>query len=106
MRQIVFFLLLVITLFSCAKEDDEFPPNPQWLNAMIEQMQANGFPGTTVYAYKWNGGYYYHLSIPISSCMYCDFYEYNGAKYQWSQDDMEDFLKSEKIVKMVWEKKF
>jgi hypothetical protein len=105
MKKIAFTLLFTLMLFSCAK-DEKFPANPDWLNAKISQMETpEYFAGTILYAYEWNKEYYYLISIPLSSCIMCEFYDYQGVKVEWTQDRIADFQKNGIMVKVVWQRK-
>ena len=63
------------------------------------------YGGTAVSGYEWNDEYYYLISIPISSCIMCEFYDYQGTKFEWTPDKINDFQKNAKKVKIVWERK-
>ena len=87
---------------SCRKNND-FPENPDWLNVKIARMEAaNYYFGTDIYLYGWNGDFYYWISIPISSCMMCEFYTYKGDKPIWTDDNFKDFRKNAVKRKVVW----
>ncbi len=104
MKQYLILFIIFFSTLSCAQNEEEYPENPKWLKDKIEQMAASAMPGIEVIAYKWNDGYYYHIMNPISSCMFCDFYDYRGNKIVWTDDDITDFNKHGKIVKVVWKK--
>lgn len=107
MKKIAFLLLCSLILFSCRKDNEEFPANPEWLNEMISQMEtADYYVGTTVYAYEWNNDYYYLISIGLSSCAMCEFYNYQGVKVEWTQEIIDDFQKNGSRIKVVWERGF
>lgn len=107
MKGNILVLLAVILLASCNKKNDRsYPENPQWLDDRISQMAtAFDYVGTVVSAYEWNKEYYYLISIPISSCGMCEFYNYEGKKVEWTQDRIDDFQNNAKKVKIVWERK-
>jgi hypothetical protein len=102
MKHTILLSFIVFFSFSCSKDDTEFPTNPKWLNKKIGLLQDSGFPGSAVYAYIWKDEYFYHIQNAISSCAYCEFYYYNGNKYQWQEGDYDDFFKNGKLVKVVW----
>ena len=106
MRRIVLMVFFSFMLFSCNKENDEkFPANPDWLTDKISQMEtADYYVGTTVYAYEWNNEYYYLISIWLSSCAMCEFYNYQGVKVEWTQEKIDDFQKNAKRIKIVWQR--
>ena len=107
MKKIALVLFFALVLFSCKKESKEFPDNPDWLNTKISQMETPvEFAGTVIYAYEWNKEYYYLISIGLSSCAMCEFYNYQGVKVEWTQEKIDDFQKNGKIIKVVWERGF
>jgi hypothetical protein len=105
MQKVALVLILSIILFSCEK-DEKLPPNPEWLNTMITQLESSPFPGYVIWGYKWNEEYYYVVYNLISSCLYCETYDYSGTRVTWNDDEFEDFLKNGKQIKTVWEKGF
>jgi hypothetical protein len=105
MKKIAFVFLLSLVIISCEK-DEKLPPNPEWLNTMITQLESSTTPGIIVYAYKWNEDYYYNVSNPISSCMFCELYNYQGDKPNWTDDEFSDFALNSKLIKAVWSKGF
>jgi hypothetical protein len=105
MKKIAFVFLLSLLVMSCEK-DEKLPPNPEWLNTMISQLENSPLPGISIYAYKWKEDYYYHISNPISSCMFCEVYNYSGDKLSWTDDEFTDFVNNGKLIKAVWEKGF
>jgi hypothetical protein len=106
MKGKILLILAVILLISCKKDANEkFPTNPDWLTEKISQMEtADYYVGTTVYAYEWNNEYFYLISIPLSSCIMCDFYNYQGVKQVWTQNNIDDFQKNAIKKKVVWQR--
>jgi hypothetical protein len=105
MKKIAFVFLISLFVISCEK-DEKLPPNPDWLNTMISRLENSSLPGITINAYKWNKVYYYHVLNPISSCMFCEVYDYSGDLIRWSNEEIADFVKNGKLIKAVWEKGF
>jgi hypothetical protein len=106
MKKVTLLFILCFTLFSCEK-DKKYPENPDWLNEKISQMETPAYyVGTVVYAYEWNKDYYYLISIGLSSCAMCEFYDYQGVKVEWTNDKIADFQKNSKRLKVVWERGF
>jgi len=107
MKKCAFVFFCSLILISCRKDSEAFPVNPDWLNDMISQMEtADYYAGTTVYAYEWNDEYYYLISIGLSSCVMCEFYNYQGVKVVWTQEKIDDFQKNGNRIKVVWERGF
>lgn len=103
MKKLALMGLFTLMLFSCEK-DKNFPENPDWLNAKISQMETSAnYAGTTVYAYEWNSEYYYLISIGLSSCAMCEFYNYQGVKVEWTDEKIADFQNAKRI-KVVWQR--
>lgn len=105
MKKIAFVFLLPLLVLACEKEE-KLPPNPAWLNTMISQLENSPLPGIVINAFKWNEEYYYHVSNPISSCAYCDVYDYAGERVIWTDDKFLDFVDNGKLIRVVWEKGF
>ena len=105
MNKIVFLFLLSFLVLSCER-DENLPPNPEWLNTKISQLASSPLPGITINAYKWDNAYYYHVLNPISSCMFCEVYNYSGDLVTWTDDEFKDFINNGKLIKAVWEKGF
>jgi hypothetical protein len=106
MRKIALMFFFSLMLFSCKKENEEkYPANPDWLTVKISQMETPAeYAGTVVYAYEWNNEYYYLISLPFSSCVMCEFYNYQGVKVEWTQEKIDDFQKNAKRIKIVWQR--
>lgn len=104
MKKIVLLFFFTVILISCNKIFDN-PDNPEWLNVKIAQMDTTDYYfGTKVYLYEWNSDYYYWISIPVSSCMMCEFYSYQGEKQVWTQNNSDDFQKNAKRIKIIWQR--
>ena len=98
--------LFSFMIFSCEK-DEKFPANPDWLNTKISQMETpNYYVGTTISGYEWNKEYYYLVSIPLSSCAMCEFYNYQGSLVEWTNEKSADFQINGKKVKTIWKRDF
>ena len=104
MNKIALMFFFSLMIISCEK-NEKFPANPDWLNAKISQMETPvEYAGTVVSAYEWNNEYYYLISLPLSSCGMCEFYNYQGLKVEWTQDKIDDFPKNAKRIKIVWQR--
>ena len=71
-------------------------------------MSVNkSYGGTVVYRYKWHNEYIYYIDIPISSCMYCEIYNQNGDKIQFTSDSqIQDFINNKTDEVIIWGHKF
>jgi hypothetical protein len=106
MKKLALMFFLSLMLLSCKMANDEkFPTNPDWLNDKISQMETPGYyAGTNVYAYEWNKEYYYLISPSLSSCILCEFYNYQGVKFVWTVEKSADFQKNAKMIKIIWQR--
>ena len=106
MRKIALMFFFSLILFSCKKgKDENIPSNPDWLTDKISQMATPAeYAGTTVYVYKWDKNYYYFIQIPLQNCGMCEFYNYQGVKYAWTNEKLADFQKNGKMIKIVWQR--
>jgi hypothetical protein len=109
-RPIFISSLLLLLAFGCHKETSVESTNdiPKWLQVKIDSMSANrDYFGSLIYRYKWSNEYYYHIEIPISSCAYCEVYNQNGTKIQFTSDtQFQDFLtnKTDQVLIWAWKK--
>jgi hypothetical protein len=104
MKKIAFVCLLSFIIISCKNHYNEYPDNPAWLNARIAHMETvDYYYGTKVFLYEWHSAFYYWISIPISSCMMCEFYNYAGDEVL-TPDNIDDFQKNGKMIKIVWQR--
>ena len=108
MNRIVFISqLLILIVYGCHKETSVEPSNniPVWLKVKIDSMSTiQDYYGTKVYRYKWHIEYVYYIMIPISSCAYCEVYNYNGTKIQFENDtQFQDFLNNKNDQVLIWE---
>jgi hypothetical protein len=101
---IIILIGLIVAIAACTKDNEEqIPENPKWLNDKILYMDTAIYNhGTVVTLYKWTNQYYYLLTIPLSSCIMCDFYDYQGEKFIWTSEKNEDFQKNAKKIKDIW----
>ncbi len=60
--------------------------------------------GTKVFRHEWHSDYVYYISIPISSCAYCEVYNQNGDKIHFTDDTMfQDYIDNRKNEILIWE---
>ncbi len=106
-RRILLPSLLLLALLPCHKDNglEAQSATPGWLLARIDSMASNRYyTGTRVYRYTWNGQYVYYISIPVSSCAYCEVYKYNGAKVKFASDaEFMDFINRKADPVLIWE---
>jgi hypothetical protein len=107
-------VLLSLVLVSCNKDSGVEPydyarDTPEWLKEKISVMSndtTHFFAMAKVYRYKWREALIYHISIPLSSCMYCELYDQNGNRIQFSNDvTLMDFLTNRSGEILIWESK-
>jgi hypothetical protein len=105
MKKILWVFFLAVALISCKKINDNYPDNPDWLNDQIAQMESvDYYFGSKIFLYEWHNSWYYWISIPISSCMMCEFYDYQGEKQVWTQNDIDDFQKNAVRKRIIWQR--
>ena len=79
---------------------------PAWLKDKVTLMSSDTtkfYTKTTVYRYSWHSDYVYQISVPLSSCMYCELYDQTGQKIKITSDAMlQDFLNSRTNEVIVW----
>ncbi len=96
-----FFILFLC--FSCERySPPAFPENPLWLETRIKTIEAGTNFGYKINVYTWKEGYYYHIENMISSCMFCELYNYEGVEIRLSESEMNDFLANGKLIGTVW----
>ena len=115
-KRIIFIsgVLLSFIIVSCKKDSGVEPfdyarDTPLWLKEKITVMSndtTHFYAMTKVYRYQWNAVFIYHISIPLSSCMYCELYDQNGNRMQISNDVMlQHFLGTRTGEILIWESK-
>jgi hypothetical protein len=107
-------VLLCLVLIGCQKDSGVEPydyarDTPEWLKEKISVMSndtTHFFAMAKVYRYNWREELIYHISIPLSSCMYCELYDQRGNRIQFSKDAaMVDFLTNRSGEILIWESK-
>jgi len=111
-RIVILSFFLSLMFLGCHKDIAVEPFNynkdtPDWLKAKISLMSNDSssfYTQTKVYRYIWHNEFIYHISIPLSSCVYCELYDQNGNKVQIVNDAMlQDFLKNRKDEILIWQ---
>ena len=108
MSKIIYFFLLLSSTFICCQNEIS-NERPVWLKNRISSLldNQNNF-GASITRYKWNNMYIYHVSIPVSSCAFCELYDQNGRRIKFSSDSLKyDFMnnKADGVNVWQWEKK-
>ncbi len=101
-------MVLCFTLLAGCRNDSLVDPrdtNPPWLQAKIESISADPeYYGTQVYRYTWHGAYFYIFMIPISSCAYCDIYDWYGRRLHFDTDEeVIRFIAEKTDGVLIWE---
>jgi hypothetical protein len=103
MKKFIISLFLLVACLSCEKYSiPDFPENPAWLEERIAEIKSGTNYGIKIDVYFWKEAYYYHILNIISSCHFCEFYDYEGVKTIWQETEMEDFFKTGKRIGTVW----
>jgi hypothetical protein len=99
-----FLISLLLAACDAGSAFDYDRDTPVWLKAKVDSIAA--IPeifGITVYRYEWNGEFVYHIENLISSCVYCELYDQNGMKVEFTDDEtFQDFVESKKNEVVVW----
>lgn len=110
MRHFFVISFILLTFIGCELEDVTLPFNferdtPVWLKEKVYSMSiGQDYYGVKVFRFEWKSKYFYHIMIPISSCAYCELYDENGNKVNFTSDQMfQDFLINKKNEVLVWE---
>jgi len=102
-KKILFIILIMATGISCEKyQFQDLPDNPAWLVERISELEASKQFGIRIDVYVWNEAYYYHFMNLISSCWFCDFWDYYGSRYEWQPGEMEDFFENGRLIGTTW----
>ncbi len=109
--RIVLVAAILSGAFACTHEHATEPydfvrDTPSWLQEKIAVMSGNSakyYAFTTVYRYTWHSHYVYYISIPVSSCMYCELYDQHGNKIRLADNTiLQDFLSTRTDEVIVW----
>jgi hypothetical protein len=106
--RLIFMIACVAMIFKCTRDFEPLGSNgdqkmPNWLSNLIAERQNNpDFWGSMVYRHTWRNHYYYHFFIPISSCAYCEVYDYTGNKVDWHNNDLMDYSNNRKNEIIAW----
>jgi len=102
MKKTVLTVLIMLFLSTCEKQrfDDR---NPRWVEELIEDMETNPYYSYSVLSrYAWDNHFYYEIFNPISSCAYCDVFDYKGNRINWEEYDLEDYLQNRTDMVIIW----
>ena len=102
------FAVLLFTFIAC--QDKGVEPflyerdTPSWLKDKIEYMSTHkDFGGTTVFRYEWKRNYVFDITIPISSCGFCEVYDKSGNKIDLGENGkLQDYLDNRVSPVLVW----
>ena len=110
MKKYIFFFFVIVLLVNCQNQNSVEPFNyerdtPAWLKVKIDSMSTNQYyHGSQVYRYIWRNDFIYDIFIPVSSCVYCEVFNKDGAKITFTGDNMlQDYLNNRKDEILVWE---
>ena len=110
MKKYIFFLFVIVLLVNCQNQNSVESFNyerdtPAWLKVQIDSMSTNQYyHGSQVYRYIWHNDFIYDIFIPVSSCVYCEVFNKDGAKITFTGDNMlQDYLNNRKDEILLWE---
>ena len=79
---------------------------PEWLKIKIDSIltsNRNYYHGTEVNRYKWKNNFLFEFNIPLSSCLLCELYYYDGTKTNFPDDKtVLDYLNNRSDKIFVW----
>ncbi len=105
---VIFAIVCSAFIVSCSRDFGPLGPNaaqktPDWLSNLIADRQNDPhYWGTIVYRNIWHNRYYYYFFVPISSCAFCEVYEYSGNKVDWHKNDIMDYSNNRKDETIVY----
>ena len=109
MKKYIFFLFVIVLLVNCQNQNSVESFNyerdtPAWLKVQIDSMSTNQYyHGSQVYRYIWHNDFIYDIFIPVSSCVYCEVFNKDGAKITFTGDNMlQDYLNNRKNEVLIW----
>jgi len=79
--------------------------NPDWFLNLIEEVESDTlyYAGSIIYQYEYSDSYFFHLTIPLSSCAYCRLYNCDGNIVEWSSEtEFQDFLENRTNEIIIW----
>jgi hypothetical protein len=102
MKKLTLYILFILLVCDCKKETTNDRPL-KWLDEKIQKMENDiYYAGSTLYRYQWDEDFYYEITIPLSSCAYCDVYDENGDKVDWGNADLNDYLENRTDQLLIW----
>jgi len=108
-RKVKFFVFLfcLIIISSCIRDNSIFnasDQNPEWLTQLISKIENdNYYFGAVIYRHQWHSKFYYHLMVPLDSCIYCRVYDANGNIIEWSDESFQDYIDNRRNEVVIWE---
>lgn len=76
---------------------------PVWLKAKVDSLATRpDYNAIAVFRYEWRGDTLYYISLPLSSCLYCELYDKDGRRYHVAHEDMQAFIDADKHEKAIW----
>jgi hypothetical protein len=101
---LIFCLLLFVPILSCTKEQPDNPEQlPEWLQTKITELvpdqKSCWITDVTISEYKRKK--YYHVYCGLWSCVYCQFFDEQGNRPSWTENEWNDFLANQKVIKTL-----
>lgn len=97
----ILLIVFLLGLDSCKKEEDSSPDQfPEWLQAKITELTSEFdlCEITDVTIIEYNEKTYYHIYCGLWSCMYCQFYDEQGNRPNWENNQWNDFFANKKEI--------
>lgn len=107
MRRLIRFIIIFtfLAIFSCHKKEETLVSTefPEWLQLKIAELVPDQklCEITDVTFIEYKGKIYYHVYCGIWSCMYCQLFDEQGNRPDWSSEVWQDFLVKKKDIQTV-----
>lgn len=104
----ILMLTVLLIFMGChndiAKYYDFERDTPKWLKEKIDSISTQPYYfGTVVNRYRWNSNYLFEFTIPVSSCMFCAIYYYDGTKNKFPDNQsLQNYIDTRTDRILVW----
>jgi hypothetical protein len=109
----IIFLLGMLAIFGCSKSTEPEPDfnkcsvtEHQWYQDIITEAEEGSLLQkiSTISRYEYEGDYFFEVTNPAFSCMYCYIYDCDGnlAEFANSQE-VDDFIENRTDRVVIWE---
>jgi hypothetical protein len=101
-KRSLLFLVFLLILSACEKQRFN-DTNPRWVEELISEMEDDPYYQSSILSrYTWNEHFFYEIFNPISSCVYCEVFDYKGNRLNWEEYNLEDYLEHRTNQVIIW----